>query len=131
MRKIFSFYVLCCLGNLIFHLVLGFYSSSIQDLKFGFPIVMMFVCLFYSPLCTLLAYVYKVSKINVKIVKHPLLYSLSPFIISYSITHISDSGVVFRDYLLLALFIAENILIIIWFSYQSLRKKRNSGTVLN
>ena len=34
-------------------------------------------------------------------------------------------GIVFRDCLLLALFIAENITIIIWFGYQFLKKHIN------
>ena len=125
MKQILSFYFLCCFGNLLFHLVPVFQSSSIQDLKFGFPIAMMFVFIIYSPLCTILAYVYKVSKINVRILRHPLLYSLSPFIIAYTITYIADMGIVFRDCLLLALFIAENITIIIWFGYQFLKKHIN------
>ena len=124
MKQILLFYVLCCIGNLIFHLSSAFFSSDLHDLQSGFPIIMLFVCLLYSPLCTFLAYIYKISKVNIQIIKHPLLFSLSPYIISSIIMSMSDIGVVLRDFLLLILFITENVFIISWFCYKYLRSKR-------
>ena len=123
MRHVLLFYALCCLGNLLFHFVTGYVSSGLQDMKFGFSIAIMFVCLFYSPLCTLLAYVYKITKINVHVIKHPLSYSLFPFIVAAIITLAANWNVVFRDYLLSALFVAENLFIIGWFCYHYYKKK--------
>lgn len=62
---------------------LSFFSSDLHDLQSGFSIIMLFVCLLYSPLCTFLAYIYKISKVNIQIIKHPLLFSLSPYNIFY------------------------------------------------
>ena len=118
MKQILFFYVLCCIGNLIFHLSLAYFSPDLYDLQFGFPIIMLFVCLLYSPLCTFLAYIYKISKVNIQIIKHPLLFSLSPYIISSIIMSMLDIGVVLRDFLLLILFITENVFIISWFCYK-------------
>lgn len=118
MRQLLQFYVSCCIGNILFHLVSAYFSSDIQDLRFGFPIAMIFVFFLYSPLCTFLAYMYKFLKINSQILKYPLLYSLSPFILAYLIVRISGISAVSRDYLLLILFVSENILIIGWFCYQ-------------
>ena len=93
---------------------------------------MLFVCLLYSPLCTFLAYIYKISKVNIQI-KHPLLFSLSPYIISSIITSMLDVGVVLRDFLLLILFITENVFIISWFCYRYYKKQKiqshGQGTV--
>lgn len=118
MREVLLFYTLCCSGNLLFHFVSAFISSDLKELMFGFPIALIFVCLLYSPLCTFLAYIYKRLKINTQIIKHPLLYSLSPFVITSFITKLSDVDTTFRDYLLCILFVAENILIIVLFGYQ-------------
>ena len=118
MREVLLFYTLCCSGNLLFHFVSAFISSDLKELMFGFPIALIFVCLLYSPLCTFLAYIYKRLKINAQIIKHPLLYSLSPFVITSFITKLSDVDTTFRDYLLCILFVSENILIIVLFGYQ-------------
>ena len=118
MRKVLFFYALCCFGNLLFHFVSAYISSDMKELMFGFPIALIFVCLLYSPLCTFLAYIYKRLKINTQIIKHPLLYSLSPFIIASFVTNLSDIDTASRDYLLCILFVAENILIIVLFRYQ-------------
>lgn len=124
MKQILLFYVLCCIGNLIFHLSSAFFSSNLHDLQYGFPIIMLFVCLLYSPLCTFLAYIYKISKVNIQIIKHPLLFSLSPYIISSIIMSMSDIGVVLRDFLLLILFITENVFIISLFCYKCYKKQK-------
>lgn len=124
MKQILLFYVLCCIGNLIFHLSSAFFSSDLHDLQYGFPIIMLFVCLLYSPLCTFLAYIYKISKINIQIIKHPLLFSLSPYIISSIIMSMSELGVVLRDFLLLILFITENVFIISLFCYKCYKKQK-------
>ncbi len=124
MKQILLFYVLCCIGNLIFHLASAYFSSDLHDLKFGFPIMLLFVCLLYSPLCTFLAYIYKISKVNKQIIKHPLLFSLSPFIITSIIMSMLDIGVVLRDFLLLILFITENVFIISWFLYRYYMKQK-------
>lgn len=124
MKQLLLFYVLCCIGNLIFHLSSAFFSSDFHDLQSGFPITMLFVCFFYSPLCTFLAYIYKISKVNIQIIKHPLLFSLSPYIISFIIMSMSDIGVVLRDFLLLILFITENVFIISWFCYKYYKKQK-------
>lgn len=118
MKRILLFYVLCCLGNVLFHLFSACFSSDLHDIKFGFPIIIVFVCLFYSPLCTFLAYIYKILKVNIQIIKHPVLYSLFPYVISYIITYILDIGVVSQDYLLLILFVLENVFIIGWSCYK-------------
>lgn len=124
MKQILLFYVLCCIGNLIFHLSSAFFSSDLHDLQYGFPIIMLFVCLLYSPLCTFLAYIYKISKVNIQIIKHPLLFSLSPYIISSIIMSMSELGVVLRDFLLLILFITENVFIISLFCYKCYKKQK-------
>ncbi len=124
MKQIFLFYILCCIGNLIFHLSSAYFSSDFHDLQFGFPITLLFVCLLYSPLCTFLAYIYKISKVNIQIIKHPLLFSLTPYIISSIITSMSDIDLVSRDFLLLTLFITENVFIISWFCYKYYKKRR-------
>ena len=125
MKQILFFYVLCCIGNLIFHLSLAYFSPDLYDLQFGFPIIMLFVCLLYSPLCTFLAYIYKISKVNIQIIKHPLLFSLSPYIISSIITSMLDIGVVLRDFLILILYITENVFIISWFCYRYYKKRKS------
>ena len=84
---------------------------------------MFFVLLFYSPLCTIFAYIYKIYKINTQIMKHPLLYSLFPFILTYIIKYVSDISIVFRDKMIIIIFVSENIFIIIWFIYQYCKKK--------
>ena len=86
--------------------------------------MLLFVCLLYSPLCTFLAYIYKISKVNKQIIKHPLLFSLSPFIITSIIMSMLDIGVVLRDFLLLILFITENVFIISWFLYRYYMKQK-------
>ena len=123
MKQVIKFYFLCCFSNLLFHFVSAFISSGLQDIKFGFSIVTLFVCMFYSPLCTFLACVYKISKINVHIIKYPLSYSLFPFIVTGIISYIFNMGVVFRDKLMIALFVAENVLIISWSCYYYKRKR--------
>ena len=125
MKQILFFYVLCCIGNLIFHLSLAYFSPDLYDLQFGFPIIMLFVCLLYSPLCTFLAYIYKISKVNIQIIKHPLLFSLPPYIISSIITSMLDIGVVLRDFLILILYITENVFIISWFCYRYYNKRKS------
>lgn len=125
MKQILFFYVLCCIGNLIFHLSLAYFSPDLYDLQFGFPIIMLFVCLLYSPLCTFLAYIYKISKVNIQIIKHPLLFSLPPYIISSIITSMLDIGVVLRDFLILILYITENVFIISWFCYRYYKKRKS------
>lgn len=127
MRKVLFFYALCCFGNLLFHFVSAYITSDIKELMFGFPIALIFVCLLYSPLCTFLAYVYKRLKINAQIIKHPLLYSLSPFIITSFITNLSDIDTASRDCLLCILFVAENISIIVLFGYQRKFGNKQSG----
>ena len=136
MKQIFLFYVLCCIGNLIFHLSSAYFFSDLHDLQFGVPMIMLFVCILYSPLCTILAYIYKISKVNIQIIEHPLLFSLSPYIMSSIITSLLDIGVVLRDFLLLILFISENVFIISWFCYKYYKKRKSevlkkiTGTVL-
>jgi hypothetical protein len=124
MRNVLFFYTICCIGNLLFHFVSAYLSSDMKELMFGFPIALIFVCLLYSPLCTFLAYIYKRLKINRQIIKHPLLYSLSPFVITSLITNLSGIDTVSRDCFMCILFVAENISIIVLFGYQCLRKKR-------
>ena len=128
MRQVIKFYFLCCFGNLLFHFVSAYMSSDLQDIKFGFSIAILFVCMFYSPLCTFLAYVYKISKINVHIIKYPLSYSLSPFLITYFITLITDINVCYRDYLILGIFAMENIFIFCLFCFHYIKKKFRSRT---
>ena len=122
MRQVTLFYVLCCFGNLIYHFGTSYYSSDFQDMEFGLPIGMLFVLLLYSPLCTLLAYIYKISRINMQIIKHPILYSLSPFIITSIITSIFNINIVFRDYMLIVFILTENLLIIIVYCFQKYKK---------
>lgn len=123
MKQLLFFYFFSSLGNILFHLITSYFYSDIQELKFGFPIAMFFVLLFYSPLCTIFAYIYKIYKINTQIMKHPLLYSLFPFILTYIIKYVSDISIVFRDKMIIIIFVSENIFIIIWFIYQYCKKK--------
>ena len=125
MRQVLLFYTFCCFGNLLFHFISAYISSDIKELMFGFPIALIFVCLLYSPLCTFLAYVYKRLKINEQIIKHQLLYSLSPFIITSFFTHLLDIATTSRDCLLCVLFVTENISIIAFWGYQYFIKNAN------
>ena len=126
MRQVIKFYFLCCFGNLLFHFVSAYMSSDLQDIKFGFSIAMKFVILFYSPLCTFFAYIYIKTKINAKVMRHPLLYSLSPFLITYFITLITDINVCYRDYLIPCIFAMENIFIFCLFFFHYIKKKYRS-----
>lgn len=125
MRKIFIFYVICCIANIIFQFFLAYTSLDFQEFNFGFPIIMIFIIIIYSPLCTFLASLYYIFNINKQILRIPILYSLFPFITSYIIKLISDIDILLRDKLIIYLFCYENLLIIVWFVFQHYHKRNN------
>lgn len=124
MKRIICFYAICCLGNCIYHYIVDYilvlYGDT--DLYYGFIVGIWFIVMLYAPLCALLAYIFSVSKISKSIIRYPLLYSLSPFIISDLITYLIPLNVVFRDYLLIFLIVIENLLIIIMYCYKRFTK---------
>ena len=125
MRKIFIFYVISCIANIIFHFISAYTSSDLQDFNFGFPIALMFVIIIYSPLCTILVSIYDVFSINKHVIRFPILYSLFPFITSYIINEITDMDITSRDRLLIYLFCGENLFIIVWYVFQRYCKITN------
>ena len=124
MKKIIRFYAICCLGNCIYHYIVDyiFVLYGDTDLYYGFVVGIWFIFMLYAPLCTLSAYIFSVSKISKSVIRYPLLYSLSPFIISDLITYLIPLNLVFRDYLLTFLIIIENLLIIIMYCYKRFTK---------
>ena len=125
MRKIFIFYVICCIVNIIFQFITAYTSSDFQELNFGFPIAIMFVIIIYSPLCTIIASLYYMFNINKQIIRIPIIYSLFPFITTYIIKLIADIDIVLRDKLFIYIFCCENIFIIVWFIFQRYHKITN------
>lgn len=121
MKKALYFYFLCCFWNILFHLVMGYIYSGIHDLMSGLQIAIIFVILLYAPLCTVLAYLYYKFKINSIVIKFPLLFSLPPFIISAFL----QLNTKYSDYLLVGLFIAENILVMGFYVVKHLVKKKH------
>lgn len=124
MKRVIRFYVICCLGSFIYHYIVDYilvlYGDT--DLNYGIIVGFWFICMLYAPLCTLLAYIFSFSKISKNVIRYPLLYSLSPFILSDLITHLIHLNVVYRDYLLIFLIVIENLLIIILYCYKRFTK---------
>ena len=118
MKKGVYFYVLCCLWNVLFHFVTGCVNSGLHDIMHGFLIAVLFVILLYAPLCTVLVCLYYKFNVNRNIIRFPLLFSVSPFLIVYCL----KVDAICSDVFLIGCFILENIRIIGTYGYKHLKK---------
>ncbi len=125
--QVLLFYILCCFGNMLFQLsTIEFPSedpASLYQFRYGLNMMIIYVFFLYSPLCTFLVSIYKFTKINERVIRHPFLYSLSPFIIPRLIMCVSDIGTL-RDNLIITIFVTENIIIVGWSCWQYYKKNR-------
>lgn len=118
--KVPKFYIVCSLGNILFFFCVIFLTTDflepkvMHDNMFVFRIVTWGILVLYAPLCTILGYLFYITKINKHIINHPLLYSLFPLLITYPFNFVFKLNGALFDYMLIGLFVAENIAILIW-----------------
>ena len=110
--KNFWFYLIAILGNILFHFLVEYRNANYQfeNCEFSFfPLVILFVCLLYVPLCLLLAVMFAKLKINARVIDFPLTYSLLvPFVLPYILGIYAAE----RDWIICGLFVGENVIIL-------------------
>lgn len=118
---ILRFYFICCISNILW---LCITSSRCADYhtteQFGIIMIIIFVCFFYAPLCSFIAYMYKLTRINKHVLSYPFLFSSPPFITAYILKENHNQ----YDRYFIGVFIIENAFIMVYYIYNHFAKKR-------
>ena len=129
MKKIVSFYLLCCLSIILTWLITEKYDIESKDFKFGFNFLLLVTCAIYAPIFTIFAFILNYSKVNRAILSNKwltILYCVFPFLfykILYILCIYSGIKIDYRlEYSIPVVFIVQNIIIIIrYIRYRGLR----------
>lgn len=121
MRKVFWFYIQCCLGILLYNYTwinISYGNFETKDAIMGFQVSLLVTLLLYAPVCTIIAYVYEKLKITKAILRFPILYSLFPYVTS----DILQKGNISFDNIFYYVFLIENLIIVLYFVVQNINK---------